>query len=552
MATPKSVAYGTTTATIPAHDIGDLIIIAAFRDGSSTSPTLGSGFTSMATNLLNTAGARVGYRYATVTNTASGTWTNATDLIAMVFDKDELLADALGAFSKATGTASSLTWPALTLEATDGSSTILSIAMHRSTNTTVDTPPTGYTNVATRLSATSELAASVLEGATTSPSSSTQAVGGTASGWWTFRLELRGIPALVPAETVKMYLTNEAATHTPGLNVGGWEGGSTSVQALLTYPSGSVAVTGNAASSTAANWDVRLRRFISEPILVAGRIGGDAKWNIRVRSSSVDLHAVTYFSMWVTVGNTDAVRETPIIGTGSVEWQTADSTYESMQMSTTFPLGNIVDAQVGDRVVFEVGYRANATLTGEIGYLARGGIGGTDAVAGDTANGNPTWLSFQTDTPGMFPTAKTHYVSAASAYAVTSAATFYYNDYYSAGGTSIKWGATTYSSLASWRAAASGQEFLSSAPVGYEFDPKVTAATTAPTAVSWTDRVAGSKVLASDSPVYGAGLDILTAFAVNPGLYDFFGHTLAAPFSVGADDSTATSSVNTTNFFAFF
>lgn len=74
-----------------------------------------------------------------------------------------------------------------------------------------------------------------------------------------------------------------------------------------------------------------------------------------------------------------------------------------MYLSTTYASTDIVDLQVGDRVVFEVGYRSNATVAGEIGYLVRGGTGTTDAATGDTVNGNPTWIKFQADTLGMFP-----------------------------------------------------------------------------------------------------------------------------------------------------
>ena len=211
------------------------------------------------------------------------------------------------------------------------------------------------------------------------------------------------IPPLVPAETVKMYLTNETATYVPSITVGGWEAGSTSANALLTYPSGAVAATGVTNSTTTANYDVRARMFISEPALVAGRIGGFVEWMARVRASSADLHAVTYLAMWVTVGDTDVIRGASKSGSGIVEWQYAAGVYEAMYLSTTYASTDIVDLQVGDRVVFEVGYRSNATVAGEIGYLVRGGTGTTDAATGDTVNGNPTWIKFQADTLGMFP-----------------------------------------------------------------------------------------------------------------------------------------------------
>lgn len=77
-------AIGTTTATMPAHQSGDLLIGYAFRDGSNTAPSLPSGWTNGDNSGANSCSARLGYKVATSSGETSGTWTNATSLIIVV------------------------------------------------------------------------------------------------------------------------------------------------------------------------------------------------------------------------------------------------------------------------------------------------------------------------------------------------------------------------------------------------------------------------------------------------------------------------------------
>src|SRR3989344_456439 len=77
-------ATGTNTATPPAHQAGDLFLVFSFRDGSATAPTLASGFTTSSNGGGNTCSHRVGWRIASSSSDAVGTWTNATSLILVV------------------------------------------------------------------------------------------------------------------------------------------------------------------------------------------------------------------------------------------------------------------------------------------------------------------------------------------------------------------------------------------------------------------------------------------------------------------------------------
>jgi hypothetical protein len=102
----------------------------------------------------------------------------------------------------------------------------------------------------------------------------------------------------------------------------------------------------------------------------------------------------------------------------------------------------------------------------------------------------------------------------------------------------VKWGATTYTSLATWRAAVAGQEQIAASNVGVlGTDPVLSSPSTAPTVTdaSTMTTYTGLQLL-STSPVLQAGLDLNALFAVNPGTVDFYGAAPTVPVSIGADE----------------
>lgn len=136
-----------TTVTIPTHQIGDLILIFAYRDGSNTAPTTpAAGGTVPTWNLIGSSGGNTNssnFRWAkaTATTTTSGTWTNATELICLVYRKASIGA-SVGGSGAATTT---VNYPALTLNRTDGSSWVVGVAGHRTANN-VDLAPGAMVN----------------------------------------------------------------------------------------------------------------------------------------------------------------------------------------------------------------------------------------------------------------------------------------------------------------------------------------------------------------------------------------------------------------------
>lgn len=138
-----------TTVTIPAHQIGDLILIFAYRDGSNTSPSVPAAGGTVPTWTIigtasggNTNSSVLYYAVATATNHTSGTWTNATELICAVYRGTK----RPGAQASTSGSGTSISYPALTgMTRTDGTSWVAGFAGHR-TATNVELNPSGMTN----------------------------------------------------------------------------------------------------------------------------------------------------------------------------------------------------------------------------------------------------------------------------------------------------------------------------------------------------------------------------------------------------------------------
>lgn len=185
----KFISSGTGTnsiGTMPAHQAGDLLVVFAYRDGNTTAPSLVSGWTSLHSAGANSNSARVAYRVATSSSMTSGTWTNASSVICLVYRNA-----TPGAVDVGGAVSTTVTYPALTLGVSDGSSWVACFAGHRSVNTALETPPTGTTLRATVVDATDEAAAFDTGGGVTSWTSKAVSVGGTSSGWRAYSLEIK-------------------------------------------------------------------------------------------------------------------------------------------------------------------------------------------------------------------------------------------------------------------------------------------------------------------------------------------------------------------------
>ena len=184
----RSTASG-TTASIPAHNVGDLLVAFAYRDGSANAPTVPSGWTAINTSGgANANSSSLAYRIATGTEPTTG-WTSATHIIVQAYRG--VSASPIGAFGAQNGATANVTYPALSLNVTDGTSWVIGFAGHRSINTALENPPTGMTQRSTFVNTTTETAGHDTAGGVSSWTAQSVSVGGTSSGWMTRVLEIK-------------------------------------------------------------------------------------------------------------------------------------------------------------------------------------------------------------------------------------------------------------------------------------------------------------------------------------------------------------------------
>jgi len=184
------------TITIPAgHKVGDMMIVFAFRDGSVTNPTIPSGWT----NITNTTdgtlcSVSMGYKRCTSTAETSGTWTNASGLVCIVYRGAISSATPFGTLSAGSGSTNTINYAARALAASGvvGSSWFIAFAGHGSQDTTIETAPTGMTALTNAAGASVEVAGFDTNGLATGNWPSTNvSITGTATNWQTIVIEIK-------------------------------------------------------------------------------------------------------------------------------------------------------------------------------------------------------------------------------------------------------------------------------------------------------------------------------------------------------------------------
>lgn len=181
-----------TTITIPVgHQAGDLLIIFAFRDGSTTNPTIPAGWTSI-TNTTDgtTCSVSAAWKIAISSTDTSGTWTSTTGLICFVFRGQATNKTPIGTFSPSAGATNTVTYGVLDPLKCPGTSWVIAFAGHRSIDTTLETAPTGLVNQTNTVGALAEYAGHDSNGVINSWPSTNVALTGTASGWQTMMIEI--------------------------------------------------------------------------------------------------------------------------------------------------------------------------------------------------------------------------------------------------------------------------------------------------------------------------------------------------------------------------
>lgn len=212
-----------TTITIPTgYIVGDAIFIFAFRDGSAINPTLPAGWSLITQTLDGTScSATCGIRIAQTLGETSGTWTNATDLVCVIYRGiSQSNPNALTRVIGSNGTTNTVTYGAaqLATPGQGGHEWFLAFAGHRSADTTLETAPSGMTLIANSniVGSSSEACAFDTNSVATADWPSTNVtITGTASGWVTLVVN----PTAAPLN-INNYMFGTNTPNTSGSNPG--------------------------------------------------------------------------------------------------------------------------------------------------------------------------------------------------------------------------------------------------------------------------------------------------------------------------------------------
>lgn len=182
---------GTTSATLPAHEAGDVIIAFGFRYSSTSSFTLPIGWSSIAANSGNTTYGRMAYRVATSSATTSGTWTNASSVTFLVYRGNFDLTAIAVYESTSTGTTTTVNYPTNNYWKDLGWT--IAFSGFRINNTNLQIPPGDLTLRLNRLGSEGihEISAFDSDGINAGWNSTSVSVGGSATGWRSYTLRLK-------------------------------------------------------------------------------------------------------------------------------------------------------------------------------------------------------------------------------------------------------------------------------------------------------------------------------------------------------------------------
>jgi hypothetical protein len=157
-------AQGDNSATLPAFNAGDIAIVSAYRDGSTTAPSLPAGWIDWPTGADGSTNARgtvtnsfrIGYRILVGGDTTTGTWTNANSVTVGVY-RGQHSSTPAGDMANIINAGTAYDYGALTMDVSDGTSWVIATSGSRDPAAAIGTP-TGFTNRENDVNATERAA----------------------------------------------------------------------------------------------------------------------------------------------------------------------------------------------------------------------------------------------------------------------------------------------------------------------------------------------------------------------------------------------------------
>lgn len=135
------------TVDLPSHQAGDLFICAAYNNNAATRPNTPDGWVSVVAASSASNAILLSFRIAGTASEVSGTWTEADQLIIVVYRSENIM--HVGNSSLLTFTAGiggTITYPAVTRGSPITNLWHGAVVAHQSNNTDINVAPTGMVN----------------------------------------------------------------------------------------------------------------------------------------------------------------------------------------------------------------------------------------------------------------------------------------------------------------------------------------------------------------------------------------------------------------------
>lgn len=183
----RAMANG-TSVTIPAHNVGDLLVVFAYRSSSNAAPTVPAGWTTINASGGSNNSTSVAYRIATGADTATG-WSNATQVIVQIYRG--VSASPIGSIGTSQANGQIVTYPTIALSVTNGTSWVIGSAGAASNSSTVEVPPTGMTMRSTIVGTSAEASGHDTNGGVSSWTDKTVTISASNVKWSARTLEIK-------------------------------------------------------------------------------------------------------------------------------------------------------------------------------------------------------------------------------------------------------------------------------------------------------------------------------------------------------------------------
>lgn len=197
--------------------------------------------------------------------------------------------------------------------------------------------------------------------------------------------------------TTRLYLQNATAPYSPTTLRGAWDATASAVTKYLgAYAAGTATTVAIAEVSTTNNWDVLLARFVSDGFANAVTLSASdtVQWIAGLKESSTSANAFVHVHIYVTQGDSDTPRGTLLSDfIGATEFTTTAGGRGEGAKS----LAGTVACSVGDRIVVEIGYQDQNTVSTSFTSTLNYGAAGPDLTNGSTSvTTQAGWVEFVT------------------------------------------------------------------------------------------------------------------------------------------------------------